>query len=53
VVGQSGQVKKIPAAQVVKRDVSTQSMMPANLINTPQEMRDMIAYLSVPLEQKK
>ena len=42
----TGQIVKIPAANVTHRVVSQQSMMPAGLIQTPDEMRDMLAYLT-------
>ena len=42
----TGQIQKIPASKVEKRDISHQSMMPAGLIQTPSEMRDMLAYLT-------
>ncbi len=41
----TGQILKIPAAKVKHRDISQQSMMPAGLIQTPGEMRDMLSYL--------
>lgn len=42
----TGQIQKIPVTKVEKRDISQQSMMPAGLIRTPVEMRDMLAYLT-------
>ncbi len=41
----TGQIRKIPAAEVKQRAISQQSMMPAGLIQTPKEMRDMLSYL--------
>lgn len=41
----TGQIRKIPAAEVKQRAMSQQSMMPAGLIQTPEEMRDMLSYL--------
>ncbi len=41
----TGQIRKIPAAEVKQRAISQQSLMPAGLIQTPEEMRDMLSYL--------
>ncbi len=41
----TGQIQKIPVSKVEKRDISQHSMMPAGLIQTPEEMRDLLAYL--------
>jgi len=41
----TGQTIRLNKAEIVKQDASEQSMMPAGLIQTPQEMADMIAYL--------
>lgn len=42
----TGQTVNIPAAEVAHRAVSQQSMMPAGLIQTPEEMSDMLSYLT-------
>ena len=41
----TGQTVKVPAANVKLRAVNQQSMMPAGLVQTPEEMRDMLAFL--------
>lgn len=42
----TGQITKLPTAKVRQRAISEQSMMPAGLIQTPGDMRDMLAYLT-------
>ena len=42
----TGQIVKIPASEVRQRAISQQSMMPAGLIQTPEEMYDMLSYLT-------
>ncbi len=41
----TGQLIELLKTNIAKQDASEQSMMPAGLIQTPQEMADMIAYL--------
>ena len=41
----TGTVTKLPGAQIAKRATSHQSMMPANLVQTPDEMRHLLAYM--------
>ena len=43
----TGQLVELAKDQIAKQQASEQSMMPAGLIQTPDEMRDMIAYLQV------
>ena len=41
----TGAVTKLPGAQIAKRASSQQSMMPAGLVQTPDEMRHLLAYM--------
>ncbi|MFT5499218.1 MAG: arylsulfatase A, partial [Kiritimatiellia bacterium] len=43
----TGQIVELNKQEIVKQDASEQSMMPAGLIQTPDELRDMIAFLQV------
>ena len=43
----TGQLVELAKNEITKQEASEQSMMPAGLIQTPDEMRDMIAYLQV------
>lgn len=49
----TGQLIELEKADIEKQNASEQSMMPAGLIHTPDEMRDMIAYLQVGTATKK
>ncbi|MFT5129567.1 MAG: putative heme-binding domain-containing protein [Rhodothermales bacterium] len=41
----TGTVTKLPAAEIAKRETSHQSMMPAGLVQSPDEMRHLLAYM--------
>ncbi|MFT5129998.1 MAG: putative heme-binding domain-containing protein, partial [Rhodothermales bacterium] len=41
----TGAVMKLTAAKIAKRETSHQSMMPAGLVQTPEEMNHLLAYM--------
>ena len=41
----TGGLTELPAAEIAKRETSHQSMMPAGLVQSPKEMRHLLAYM--------